>query len=495
MSQSVLQYADQGPVLAAYRQSRKFVQVIMGPLGSGKTTQSVIKLLELVAGQKQNKVGERRSRWAVIRNTYPDLTNTTIRDWRAVVDPLHLGTMTMGHPPEMRLDFDLPDRTRVIAEVIFVALDKDEDVRKLRGMQLTGAWMNEAKEIPKSILDMLTGRVDRYPQPGQSTWVGIFGDTNAWDSDHWLEVIAEGKRQGQYDDYEIFVQPGAVKKVDGEWVVNEERENRLFLGPEYYRRQIEGKREDWIKVNLANQVGYYVDGRAVHPDYSDSLHCSAHELTPQPGVVRVGLDFGLTPAAAFMQKQPNGQWWVFDEIVIEDGDTITLSDSIRSKVAEWQAIVGPSTEGQHLLAFTFRGDPSGDNRSQSDSSTPFKILRANGVNAFPASSNDPLLRRSALDRVLTRTVKGRPGFVVSPRCKVIRKGLAGGFHYKRVAVSGQEGKFRDVPDKNIFSHVCEALEYGIMDGGENAIINSDAATAPRLQRPVTVRPTWNPLTA
>lgn len=494
MTDAILQYADQGQVLEAYRRSRKFVQFIMGPLGSAKTTTSLFKLLEFIVQQRANKVGERRSRWAVIRNTYPDLTNTTIRDFRGIFDPLHLGTMTMGHPPEMRMDFDLPDKTRVIAEIIFIALDKDEDVRKLRGLQLTGAWMNEAKEIPKSIFDMLTGRVDRYPTPGYSNWVGIFGDTNAWDSDHWLEVIAEGKRQGQYGDYDVFVQPGAVRKVDGEWVVSEDRENKLFIGPEYYRRQIEGKREDWIKVNLANEVGYYIDGRAVHPDYSDSLHTAPGELVPTPGVVRVGIDFGLTPAAAFAQKQPNGQWWVFDEIVIEDGDAVTLCDALRGKVAEWQVKAGQSKDGQPLLAFSFRGDPAGDSRAQSDSNTPFRVLRANGINAHPASSNDPVIRRAALDRVLTRTTKGRPGLAVSPSCRTIRKGLAGGFHYQRVAVSGQEGKFRDVPNKNIFSHVCEALEYGLIDGGENAIINSDPAVAPRLQQQITVKPRWNPLT-
>jgi phage terminase large subunit len=492
VSVSTLQYADQGPVLKQYRQSRNFVQFIMGPLGSAKTTTSIFKLLEFITEQKPNKVGERRSRWAVIRNTYPDLTNTTIRDFRAVVDPLRLGTFTMGHPPEMKMDFDLPDKTRVMAEIIFIALDKDDDVRKLRGLNITGAWVNELKEIPKSILDMLMGRVDRYPTQGTSTWAGIFGDTNAWDSDHWLEVIAEGKRQGKFADYDILYQPGAVLKIDGEWVVNPERENLQFLNEDYYRRQLEGKREDWIKVNLGNQIGYYVDGRAVHPEYSDSLHAAPRELIPSPGVVQVGLDFGLTPAAAFLQRQDSGVWWWFDEIVIEDGDAITLADQIRAKCAEWQARLGANRDGQPPLAFVFRGDPSGDNRAQSDSSTPFKVMRANGVSAFPASSNDPVIRRAALDRVLTRTVKGKPGFQISPTCRWARKGLAGGFHYKRVAVSGQEGKFRDEPNKNLFSHICEAGEYSLMDAGENAVVNGSAAAQPKLQRPIATGSSWNP---
>ena len=195
MSESVLYYADQGETLAAYRKSQKFFQCIMGPLGSAKTTTSIQKIIDLVTQQKPGPRGDRRTRGVVVRNTYPDLMNTTIRDFKGIVEPLRLGPMTMGHPPEMRMDLDLPDGTRVLAEIIFVALDKDDDVRKLRGMQLTWAYVNEMKEVPKSIIDMLQARVDRYPAQGSSAWTGIFGDTNAWDSDHWIEKIAEGIRE------------------------------------------------------------------------------------------------------------------------------------------------------------------------------------------------------------------------------------------------------------------------------------------------------------
>lgn len=484
---SVLKYADQGATLKAYRECRSFVHVIMGPLGSAKTTTSIAKLLELICQQKANKKRERRSRWAVVRNTYPDLTNTTIRDWRQIVEPLRLGQMTMGHPPEHKMEFDLPDGTSVRAEVIFLALDKDEHVRKLRGLQLTGAWFNEMKEIPKSIFDMTTGRVDRYPTPGTSTWTGIFGDTNAWDSDHWLEVIAEGKRQGAYADYEFFYQPGAVMKVDGVWKVNPDRENTQFLGEEYYRRQIEGKREDWIKVNLANQIGYYIDGRAVHPDFSDTMHTAREDLIPTPGhVCYVGFDFGLTPAAVFGQRQSNGVWWIFDEIPIEDGDAVMLADETKARVAFWNSKVKD-------LSWVFRGDKSGDKRAESESSTAFSVMRANGIPALPSSTNDPVLRRAALDRPLTRMIHGKPGIQISPRCRMLRKGLSGGFCYKRIAVLGKEGQFRDVPDKNKYSHTCEACEYLLLDAGEHAVINPSDGSAPRGQPAIVVAQSWDPL--
>lgn len=47
---------------------------------------------------------------------------------------------------------------------------------------------------------------------------------------------------------------------------------------------------------------------------------------------------------------------------------------------------------------------------------------------------------------------------------MIRKGLQGGFCYRRVQVSGE--KYTDEPDKNEYSHPVEALEYALQGEGE-----------------------------
>ena len=48
---------------------------------------------------------------------------------------------------------------------------------------------------------------------------------------------------------------------------------------------------------------------------------------------------------------------------------------------------------------------------------------------------------------------------------MLRKGLAGAFKYKRLAVTGEE-RYHDKRDKNPYSHPCEALEYGLLGEGE-----------------------------
>jgi hypothetical protein len=482
--QAVLRYRPQGKVLAEYLASAGFVQVIRGPLGSGKTTCSAAKLFRLICEQRPNKeTGVRKSRWAAIRNTYPDLKNTTIRDWKAIV-PENCGRFTMGAPPEHKLDFDLPDGTRVVAEVLFLALDNPDDVKKLRGLQLTGAWMNEGKEMPKAILDMLTGRVDRYPYPGFSTWVGILMDTNAWDDDHWLEELDKLRLKGELPGYEFFVQPAAVHKVKGKWEVNPEAENLKVLKPDYYQRQIAGKKEDWIRVNLENRIGISYDGKAVHPDYQEAIHLATDVLRPRPGIVNVGLDFGLTPAATFWQKQPNGQWWGLEEIVEYSMGGVRFAEAIKARCSEMQARCGGG------LTFVFKGDPSGDDRRDTDEGTYFQVLLRNKVPATPCSTNDPQIRRDALDRPLQRMVGGLPGMLVSPSMKTFRRGMAGAWCYKRIEVPGEE-RFKDVPDKGPYSHVCESAEYALMDAGEHGIVNAPGARN-GTSGSIVVRRDWDP---
>ena len=62
--------------------------------------------------------------------------------------------------------------------------------------------------------------------------------------------------------------------------------------------------------------------------------------------------------------------------------------------------------------------------------------------------------------------------------------------------SFSEEKFRDVPDKNEYSHVVEALEYLLMDAGENVKIGGEGVYGqPRIARPMPTGPAkfgWSP---
>ena len=62
-------------------------------------------------------------------------------------------------------------------------------------------------------------------------------------------------------------------------------------------------------------------------------------------------------------------------------------------------------------------------------------------------------------------IDGEPGLLLSPHCRVLRKGFAGGYHYARVRMSGDD-RYHDRADKNEFSHPHDALQYVMLGAGE-----------------------------
>ena len=111
-------------------------------------------------------------------------------------------------------------------------------------------------------------------------------------------------------------------------------------------------------------------------------------------------------------------------------------------------------------------DPAGEQRSQVDERTPFLILRKAGIPITPAPTNDFTLRREAVASRLSRlAMDGQPQLLVSPRCLKLRKGMAGGYNYRRVMSAG-EARYVDKPNKGPLSHVCEALQYLLAGAGE-----------------------------
>jgi hypothetical protein len=449
-------------------------------------------MIELCAQQQPNREGLRRTFAAVVRKTYPEITSSILKDVRELI-PEEMGRLTMGHPPQLELKFDLDDDTRVEATIQFLALDKAEDANKVRGMNISWAWINEVNLISENVFRMVLARTNRF-RPGYNTWAGVFADANPWDQDHWLQILYEQQQKDPtfFADYKFFVQPGALIKQNGKWVINPLAENQALLKTGYVQRLIPGAREDWIRINLGNELGYAYDGKPVHPDYSDKGNVAEEPLVPRAGVVYVGLDFGLDPSAVFWQRQANGQWWGFDEIAAHDQHNEAFARELKARCAQWRSMVSG-------LTFLFVGDPSGDNRSMTDGRTTFQIYRGHGINIKAASSNDPQIRRAALDRPLTRTVDGgKPGLLLSPGLNNLRKALAGAWCYRRVQVGSTE-RYKDEADKDKYSHIGEAAEYGLMDAGEHQIINNGgdnseawAKYSGDIRRGAVGRRDWNP---
>lgn len=434
----IAQYTPPGPIAEAFLHDTSFVSGIMGPIGSGKTTASIVKGLLCSARQPKNADGKRRSRGAVIRNTFPELKTTTIKSWFEWV-PQEVGRWQGEGPPTHYV----AGEDGLDMEVMFLALDRPEDVRKLLSLELTWAYINEAREVPKAILDGLTGRVGRFPpvRDGGCEGPQIFMDTNPPDTDHWWYRLAEEDRP---EGFKFFRQPGGRTK---------QAENIDNLPRGYYERAVQGKDAEWIKVYVDGQYGFVRDGRPVYPEYNDSVHCREFELDKRFGL-QVGLDFGLTPAATFGQRTARGQWRTRYEIVCYDMGVTSFAKLVGQLLRE-------RFDGWDV---TITGDPAGEARDH-DERSAFDILKANGVQAKKASTNDWSPRRDAVAGTLTSLIDGQPGYLLHPDCRVLRKAKQGAYCLRRLAVVGQE-RYKDAPDKNEFSHVAEAEQYMMLGGGE-----------------------------
>jgi hypothetical protein len=464
-----LDYKPDGITLKDFLKNNDFFRGIRGPVGSGKSVACCIEVFKRALQQKPNYEGKRRSRWAVIRNTNPQLKTTTIKTWLDWFPEHEWGAFRWSIPYTHHIilgDIDL--------EVIFLALDRPEDVKKLLSLELTGVWINEARELPKSIIDACTMRVGRFPsmREGGATWYGVIADSNAPEEDHWWAIMAgdvptpdhlsrdEALMLVKPDSWTFFIQPSAMtekKEKDGTLLgydPNISCENKKNLTKEYYNNIIKGKTKGWIDVYVMNRLGTIEEGKPIYPNWNPAIHLSKEPIPVAPLTVFIGIDFGLTPAAVFGQKMPNGRWIILQELVCFDMGISRFSNLLKHEIAK-------NYKGYDVDIY---GDPSGDFRAQTDETTPFQILRQNGLRGKPAPSNDIALRIESVETALGRLIDKKAGFLLDNRCINLKKGFNGGYYYRRLQTSGN--RYDEKPLKNRYSHVHDALQYMMMGAGE-----------------------------
>ena len=452
------------PTVGRFMDSDAFIRGLMGPFGSGKSSACVWELAQRGVRQVPMLDGVRRSRWIVIRNTNKQLEDSTIRTFLQWFPPHVHGIWTPSKNNYMLKSLKASaNEPAADIEVQFRALDRPDQVGNLLSTEYTGGWINEARDVPWAIWQGLMGRVGRYPamrETNTPSWAGIWADTNPPDTDsEWYDFFeqrdlteevatlsAEYVKRGlpplTVDGYrQIFKQPSGLSPL---------AENLSNLKPAYYQQLQVGKSEDWVKVYVKGEYGFTIDGKAVFPEYSDTIHCPDNErLWPKTirGIpIYRSYDFGLTPACVFSQITPDGRWIIVDELVSKSMGFDEFSD----------VVLQHSNQFYQGAEFIDIGDPAGNQRSQTDTKTCFQIAHAKEIWIQPAPQTLSI-RLEGTRRPMRMLIDGRPQFVLHPRCKQLRKALLGGYHYRRMKVTGE--RYTPEPEKNMHSHVADALGY------------------------------------
>jgi len=460
----IINFGAPSPTLHRFSESRAYMRIIRGPLGSAKTTQCCQEMVRLACSVPPWDNGVRRSRMFAMRNTKSELLSTTIADFQEAFGAVSKFSSPQSGYPYSHITMRLDDGTYVDSILYYIHAEgtRAQIESRLRGLNVTFGWFNELKELPFMVVSQAMSRVGRYPRKDlcQLDYYGCIGDTNSPDTDHWLYKVLEEQHN---PDWDVFHQPPGVLP-DGEdgygrrkWRVNPDADNLHNLPNNYYTYALQGKTEDWIKVNLANQYGFVQDGRPIYGDDFGDIHVAPVEYNPDLPLV-IGADFGFSPAAAFVQIAPSGTVNIIDEmtsdymLVPEFGEA--LKSHINANYPQAKSIQGI-------------GDPSGVKGERLGDRTELKMIsEASGVPFRPAHSNALASRIGAVRTCLQKMHKGQPGIRINPhRCPTLIKGFRGGYCFKRVAILGAD-KYKDEPDKNMYSHVHDALQYAFLGLGK-----------------------------
>lgn len=449
-----------------------FVELIIGPYGSGKSTICVNKIVQHACSMPKWHNGRRRAKWLIIRNTSGELQSTTLQTWLTWFG--ELGDIRKRQKPLLTYEHTFNDGNGIIElELVFIALDRDEDIRKLKSIEATAAYINELSEVPQAVLHHLIGRVNkRYPSKSfcdKPYWSGIIADTNPPDEDHWIYRDFE---LNPTPNYKVFHQPSGLivnedgsfaKDKDGNYIANKDCDNYDNLSSDYYVKLAEKRSEGFIKVYCGGKYGIVESGKRVYPEYNDDIHSVARLEAIQGLPIHLGWDFGLTPACVVFQLSPRGQMRILKEYTAEDLGIRTFAKNVVLPQLAIDFVYNKIGESE--------GDPAGTaGDAIMEELSCIGELNNLGIKTNPAQTNDIDVRISSVRYFLNTMIDGHPGLVLDrENCPILRKGFINGYHFKRMSISGDE-RYQDKPNKNRFSHPHDALQYGLMKFASDRVI-------------------------
>lgn len=446
------------PTMLAFHNSTKPDKAIAGPPGGGKTVGALWECIFRAMRQPPDQNGRRKFRVVIIRATYPNLRLTTfktIQDWL----PPEMGELTMTQPMQGNYSWMQPDGTWVDLELVFLAIADDSEIDKMRSLEMSVIWINEATEVTRAVFEMAQQRVGRYPSPKDNgvrcAEPGVIMDFNLPGTDHWLyDVLVRNVAETMA----VFFQPPAVlctnfEKADAgeeppQYVMNAQAENLDNLPIGYYEKQL-ANTTSWnrIKSFLLMKWASFNVGKVVYETFSRSIHVPSVYTEPIPGLpVYVGIDTsGLHPGAVFGQLQM-GSLVILAEVYGEDTAFLEFIDK------GLKPIIAEKFGGMNLLAICDPANP----RDAFTGQTPVQALKRAGINAITAYTNKFQPRREAVVSFLNK----RAGLAIDVRCVTLIQALEEKYVYRKLKIQSTSGaQYASEPEKNEWSHVVDALQY------------------------------------
>ena len=353
-------------------------------------------------------------------------------------------------------------------------------MRKLLSLEITYAYLNELRELPKEALENVTSRLGRYPAPSKgpgATKAQAIADTNAFDNETWIYKLFIENRPVRWS---LFIQPSALLDDNS---VNPLAENLDNLPHEYYRGQVDGKTKDYVDVMYKVKFIPLQTGKPVYPEYNDQLHCIDEKVLQPPSKdlpLICGGDNGRWSGFVIGQQDTLGRIVVFDEVVSDDISLTDFSEVLNAHMKK------------HYEGYSFESwlDPwAANTRGQVTDQTMFKVYNNQDLHPRITQTGSPSTMVEAVKVKFGKILAGQPSILISSKCKNLRKGLNGGYEYKRINVSGE--KYKDKPDKGMYSHICNAFEFLVDGTGASRELKSSNKHTNK--DPIIIKNDWSPM--
>jgi hypothetical protein len=476
------QYASL-PTLKKFHKCRDEIRAVVGPVGSGKTAAGAVEVCFRIPLMLYNRYGIDRTRWIVLRNTYPMLIDSTQRTFFEWFPPVLYGTYNKNDK-EYKIQYTTTDKNgepcELFIDILFRSCDNPNEVEKFRGYELTGYLIDEADQVHEDIKLILKQRIGRFPkfQIWRKVLKHSHRELKGLSDKELHKVVSENLDLYQtafgieltnppstesplyYTFRWATPVPGPkpekkpLENHTGFW--QPPYENIRNLRPGYYDRMREmyGNARDWIERYIEGKPGIILKGKNVYHNFSRNRHEAASKLlwVESTPLYRGWDHTGHHPACVVVQMPRPRQIQVLAEFYSEFENINTFAKRVA-------AVCETRFPG---ASWTDYGDPAGWQKiSTKDggwTSHTKMIEEAIGI-ILIASEQNLDVRINAVDDQLMEIVPpdGEPALLVDPDCVRVINGFIGGYYYPQLR---QElDLFSDKPLKNKYADVHDALQY------------------------------------
>lgn len=324
----VIETYKPNPTPAKFHGSTAKHRFLTGPMGTGKSRSGI----EEVAKQMRKYPG---NVFYVLRNTYPELKDSTIADFYRYW-PQEL----LKVPYRWDKSYNQVDHNLKVCQggiIKFRSADRPEKFQSVDDMG--GFMLVEAPDIPEDTFLFLSSRPRRLDVPATIIFEGYPPDDQSWVYRlFWLL---------QDEDYQRFEIP--------------KEENAHNLRPDYYKDLYKqyGHKPNWVARYIEGKVVFLSSGTPICPMFNEHIHVVNECYYDNTQPLLIGFDYGYHyPSVVFLQFRPElDQFWVLGSFFLYNHVAPLFASKVRDRMFEWFG------QGKKEIVHKDYGDPAGEFKS------------------------------------------------------------------------------------------------------------------------------------